>query len=93
VILYTCGQKKSMGSLGHPCGKAAKALDQAGHDYELKTVSGYKMLPWTRRGNERDEIKRISGQEDVPVLALDDGSAIAGTGAIVDWAKANQATS
>ena len=28
MILYTCGQKKSLASLGHPCGRAAKALDE-----------------------------------------------------------------
>lgn len=90
MILYTCGQKKSLGSLGHPCGRAAKALDSAGHGYELKTVAGYRLLPWTRSGNQRDEIKRVSGQENVPVLVLDDGSVVAGSGEIVNWAKANR---
>lgn len=90
MVLYTCGQKKSAAPL-HPCGKAAKALDDAGHEYEIETVPGYKLLPWTRRGDARAEIERLSGQSDVPVLILGDGEVITGTGAIVDWAKSNPA--
>ena len=30
MILYTCGQKKSHAAIGHACGRAAKALDDAG---------------------------------------------------------------
>ena len=33
VILYTCGQKKSMALLGHARGLAAKAPDEAGYEY------------------------------------------------------------
>jgi glutathione S-transferase len=89
MVLYTCGQQKKQASLGHPCGRAARALDRAGHSYELKTVAGYRLLPWTRKPGTRDEIKRLSGQENVPILALDDGEVIAGSGEIVRWAKAN----
>ena len=35
MILYTCGQTKAMASLGHACGRAANALDEAGYEYEL----------------------------------------------------------
>jgi glutathione S-transferase len=92
VKLFTCGQGRKGGSLpgplAHPCGRAAKALDDAGHTYELETVGGYRLLPWTRRG-ERDEIRRLTGQEDVPVLVLDTQAVLHGTGAIVRWAKDN----
>jgi hypothetical protein len=47
VILYTCGQEKALGSLGHPCGRAARALDQAGYEYEIRDLTGYRLLPWT----------------------------------------------
>jgi len=40
MILYTCGQKKAMAKVGHACGRAALALDEAGYDYELRTVKG-----------------------------------------------------
>jgi glutathione S-transferase len=81
--------KKSGGRFGHPCGKAALALDDAGHEYELKTVRGFKALPFTKFGGARDEVKELSGQEDVPILVLDDGEVVTGNRAIVDWAKAH----
>lgn len=88
--LYTCGQKGDWGSLGHPCGRAADALRRAGHEYTVEVVDGYRLLPWTRRG-KRDEVRRLSGQENVPILVLDDGNVISGSGRIAKWAKANPA--
>lgn len=92
MLLYTCEQKTSTPRF-HPCGKAGKALDDAGHDYEAKTVKGYRMVPWTwpKRSRDRAGIKELSGQEEVPVLVLDDGEVISGSGAIAAWAKANPA--
>lgn len=69
----------------HPCAIAAKALDEAGHRYELKVVGGFKHVPFSRRGR-RDEIVALTGQQDVPVLRLADGSAVAGSREIVAWA-------
>jgi glutathione S-transferase len=93
--LYTCGQGKSGGSLPwpirHPCGGAANALDGAGHSYELVTVPGYRMLPWTRRGDERAEVRTLSGQDNVPLLQLDDGEVIVGSGKIISWAQEHPA--
>jgi glutathione S-transferase len=74
----------------HPCGVAAKALDDAGHEYEPKVVGGFKRIPFSRRGRRR-EIVSLTGQEDVPVLLLDDGTAVHGSGRIADWAAANPA--
>jgi len=68
-----------------------RALEETGHDYEIEVVPGYKAMPWTRRGNARAEIRRLTDQDDVPVLVLDDGTAIAGSSRIVDWAKGNPA--
>ena len=88
MILYTCGAKKTGPSLAHPCAKAGKALDAAGYDYELRTVGGYRMMPWTwrSRGADREEIKRLSGTNEVPILVLDDGEVISGSGRIARWA-------
>mgnify|MGYP003575700520 CR=1 FL=1 len=89
--LYTCGQKGKGGSLPspvtHACGAAIRALDDAGHDYEVQVVPGYRLLPWTRRGDARAEIRQLTGQDNVPVLLLDDGTAIAGSGQIDSWAR------
>ncbi|MCB0864714.1 MAG: glutathione S-transferase N-terminal domain-containing protein [Solirubrobacterales bacterium] len=91
MILYTCNQKTSGPALLHPCAKAGNALKDAGYEFELKTVDGYRLFPWTRGGGVRDEVKDLSGQENVPILVLDDGEVISGSGTIADWAKANPA--
>jgi glutaredoxin len=93
VILYTCGQKKALGSLGHPCGRAAKALDQAGYEYEIRDLPGYRLAPWTwgERRKDREEVRQLTGQINVPVLLLDEGKTVVGSGRIADWAKAHPA--
>ena len=91
MILFTCPARKR-GANGpvvkHPCGVAAKALDEAGHQYELKALGGFKAIPLSRRGR-RDEVVSLTGQEDVPVLVLDDGGVVQGSRQIADWAAAN----
>jgi glutaredoxin len=93
VILYTCGQRKKLGSVGHPCGRAAKALDDAGYEYELKVMPGYRLAPWTwgDRREGRKEVEELTGQVSVPVLILDEGETIVGSGKIADWANAHPA--
>ena len=97
MILYTCSFKKAAGGLppplAHPCGRAAKALDDAGYDYQLKTVKGGGLRPWTwpARARDRAEVEQLSGQRAVPILVLDDGDAISGSGEIVTWAHGHPA--
>jgi glutathione S-transferase len=96
VILYTCTDGKSFGGLpgplAHPCGKAAKALDEAGHTYEWKKVKGgtLKLWTWPSRAQDRAEVEKLSGQRGVPILVLDDGEVISGSGGIVKWAQENR---
>ena len=97
MVLYTCEAKQKGGSLpgplGHPCAKAALALDKAGHSYEIRTVKGGSIMPWTwpTRARDRAEIEELSGQRSVPILVLEDGEVIAGSGRIVEWARATPA--
>lgn len=93
MILYTCAQKKSLASAGHPCGRAAKALDEAGYEYEIRDLPGYRLVPWTwgQRRRERDEVKELTGQINLPVLALDEGRTVVGSSEIADWARAHPA--
>lgn len=97
MILYVCPNGTSFGGLpwpiAHPCGRAAKALDDANYAYECKSVKGGSMMFWTlaNRARDREEIERLSGQRAVPILVLDDDSVIVGSGAIVRWAEANPA--
>src|SRR5215813_5852762 len=93
MILYTCGQKKAHASIGHPCGRAAKALDEAGYEYEIRDLPGYRLMPWTwgdRRGG-RKEVEELTGQINLPVLALDEGRTVVGSAKIVDRARAHPA--
>ncbi len=95
MILYTCTEGKAFGGLpgpiAHPCGRAAKALDGAGHSYECKQVNGgtLKFWTWPNRARDRAEIEQLSGQRAVPILVLDDGKVVTGSGAIVRWARDN----
>jgi glutathione S-transferase len=98
VVLYVCSSGTSFGALpapvAHPCGRAAKALDDAGHAYEVKTVKGGMLKLWTfpSRARDRAEVERLSGQRAVPILVLDDDSVIVGSGAIAQWAETNQSS-
>jgi glutathione S-transferase len=96
MILYTCSFEKMAGGaprpLAHPCGRAAKALDDAGYTYEIKKVEGGRLRPWTWRSYERDraEVEQLSGQRAVPILVLDGGEVVTGSGEILSWARANR---
>jgi glutathione S-transferase len=93
MILYTCGQKKRGPELLHPCAKAGKALDAAGYEYEIRTVGGYRLMAWTwgSRNEDRAEVKRLSGTNEVPILILDDGEVISGSATIARWADEHPA--
>jgi glutathione S-transferase len=75
----------------HPCGRAAKALDRAGYEYEHKRVKGGVLKFWTlpKRAQDRAEIERLSGQRGVPILVLDGGEVVSGSGEIVQWVEAH----
>jgi len=95
MVLYTCADGKAFGSmpgpLAHPCGRAAVALDKAGHTYEWRKVKGGTLKFWTlrNRAEDRAEIERVSGQRSVPILVLDDGAVITGSAEIASWAREN----
>ena len=94
VILYTCGTKTAGPGVAHPCAKAGKALDAAGYEYELKTVGGYRLMPWTwgSRKEDRAKVRELSGTDEVPILLLDDGEVVSGSGTIAKWAKEHPAS-
>ena len=93
MVLYTCPARThgaNVPLVAHPCGVAAQALERSGHSFTVKTVGGFKSIPLSRRG-KREEIISLTGQQDVPVLLLDDGSTVQGTSAIVAWAADHSA--
>jgi len=95
VKLYICwGTFKTPRPGGHPCANAYRALRSAGHNPQLVKSYGYVMLP-DKPFNEtsgRRRAKELTGSSMVPVLELDDGTAIADSKAIVDWAKQHPAS-
>jgi glutathione S-transferase len=96
LVLYTCTSGTWGGGLpaviAHPCGRAAKALDDSGHSYDLKQVKGGTMKFWTwpSRARDRAEVEQLSGQRAVPILVLDDGEVVTGSDDIVRWARDNR---
>lgn len=94
MVLYTCGVKTVGPGFAHPCAKAGKALDAAGHEYEIETVRGYRAMFWTwgSRAADRAEVRELSGTNEVPILVLDDGEVISGSGRIARWARENPAS-
>jgi glutathione S-transferase len=60
---------------GHGCWQAQKALDEAGIEYEVVKVP--------LRRPKREEVKRLTGQEIVPVIQLEDGTVIREEGKVL----------
>ena len=91
--LYVCWGTFGMGPHTHPCQVAHAALRDAGHDPEVVRAYGWKILPdmpFNATAGRR-RAKELTGDTSVPVLELDDGTAIGGTKQIVAWAKEHRA--
>ena len=78
---------------GHPCANARDALVQAGHAPEVVRAYGWTVLPDVpfNQTPGRRRAKELTGSTTVPVLELDDGTAVGGSEAIAAWARANPA--
>jgi glutathione S-transferase len=92
--LYICyGTFKSPKPGGHPCRNAHEALLAAGHKPELVRSYGLTLLPDMpfNQTAGRKRAKELTGKTTVPVLELDDGTAINESAKIAEWAKAHPA--
>ena len=87
IVLHVCHYKDG-GLPVHPCKRAAQALDEAGVPYRMNVFDRNRPAGLFTKG-KRPELKKLSGQEKLPVLELADGTTVNGSGAIVDWAKAH----
>jgi hypothetical protein len=76
---------------GHPCRNAHEALTKAGWDPELEKVYGLGLLGDSLNPS-RAKIRRLTGQNWVPVLETDDGEVISGSDRIIRWARDNPAS-
>ena len=89
--LYVCWGTFGMGAHEHPCQVAHQALRDAGHRPDVVRAYGWKALPDVpfNLTAGRRRAKELTGSTSVPVLELDDGTAIGGTKDIVAWAAAH----
>ena len=77
---------------GHPCGNANRALREAGHDPEVIRSYGLGALPEIfNRTRGRQEVKRLTGNNWVPVLVTEGEEVIQGSDKIIAWARAHPA--
>lgn len=90
--LYVCYGTFKTPAHEHPCHTALMALREAGHDPEVVRAYGFGPLPNALNFTSgRREVRRLTGQNWVPVLVTDDGTAINNSKKIIAWAKANPA--
>jgi hypothetical protein len=78
---------------GHPCGRAYQALKDAGYEPEVIKSYGVGLLPEAfNKTYGRQEAKRLTGNQWVPLLVTDDEIVIQGSYEIENWAKASPAS-
>lgn len=83
--LYVC-HIAGKGPKLHPCAKADAALTDAGVAHEMVVYGKGKPFGIGAKGT-RPDLEAVSGQEKLPVLVLPGGEAIAGSKAIIGWAR------
>ena len=85
--LYICWSTN--GSHHHDCHKAHQALTDAGHTPEIVKARGQEHLPTFLQSRVRREVHALTNSSFVPVLVLDDGTAMNRPDEIVAWAQAH----
>lgn len=89
--LYVCwGTFRSPRPGGHPCRNAHEALKEAGWSPEVEKVYGLGILG-DALNPTRAKIRKLTGQNMVPVLMTDDGEVVTGSDKIATWARNNPA--
>ncbi len=91
--LYVCyGTFTTPRPGGHPCANAYHALTDAGYRPEVIRSYGLGLLPAMFNNTAgRREVKRLTGQQWVPVLVTDEGTVIQDSSRIAAWAREHPA--
>ena len=90
--LYVCwGTMPTPRPGNHPCRNAHEALKEAGWNPEVQKAYGLGILGSALNPTRR-EVRRLSGQNWVPVLVTDDDEVVSGSDKIVKWARDNPAS-
>ena len=89
MILYTCGQKTTGRASPIPAPRPARRSTRPATSTRSRpsAATGSRLWTWGSRDADREEVKRLSGTNEVPILVLDDGEVISGSGTIAKWAK------
>ena len=87
LTLYVCHIDEG-GPKPHACRRAQQALRAAGHDFKKVVFGKGRPFGLFTKGR-RPELKAISGQEQLPVLQLPDGTTVSGSSGIIAWARDN----
>jgi len=87
LTLYVCHIDDG-GPPPHACKRAQRALREAGHEFDKVVYAKGHLFGLFTKGR-RPELKEMSGQEQLPVLRLPDGTTVNRSAAIIAWAKAN----
>jgi hypothetical protein len=87
LTLYVCHIDEG-GPKPHACKRAQHALRATGHDFEKVVYARGRPFGLFTKGR-RPELKAMSGQEQLPVLMLTDGTTISTSKNIIAWANAN----
>jgi len=90
LTLYVCHIDEG-GPKPHACKRAQNALRAAGHDFEKVIFGKGRPFGLFTKGR-RPELKAMSGQEQLPVLQLPDGTTVNGAANIIAWANSNAAS-
>jgi glutathione S-transferase len=85
LTLYVCHIDDG-GPPPHACKRAQRALRDAGHDFD-KVVFARGIPFGLFTTGRRPELKKMTGQEKLPVLQLPEGSTVNGGTNIVNWAR------
>ena len=88
LTLYVCHIDDG-GPPPHACKRAQRALRAAGHDFD-KVIAARGIPFGLFTTGRRPELKKLSGQEKLPVLQLKDGSTINGSAEIIEWAQTRE---
>lgn len=83
--LYVCHGDDG-GPRIHPCRRVQEALRAGGIDYRKVIAAHGSPIPFLRKGS-RDELQAATGGTKLPALVLPDGTVLAHSRAILNWAR------
>jgi glutathione S-transferase len=85
LTLYVCNIDEG-GPPPHACKRVQRALRAEGHEFD-KIIAARGIPFGLFTTGRRPKLKKLSGQEKLPVLRLPDGTTVNGSADIIAWAR------